>query len=83
MLHMRTRYILMAAICPSQGALDLTLRQRGHRQLCGRRHAFRRSSLRMNGGSGVEADAKGSPIDFYYWPVPCGWKVDATWVVLC
>ena len=32
-------------------------------------------SLRMRGGEGGSDGERGEHIDFYYWPVPCGWKV--------
>jgi len=38
-------------------------------------HNLAYAPLRMRSGDGNPPTAQKSAIDFYYWPVPCGWKV--------
>ena len=56
---------------PSFGTNSVN-KQNTHRS---RIHNLAHAPLRMRGGDGNPLTAQKSAIDFYYWPVPCGWKV--------
>jgi hypothetical protein len=69
------RFLLAAVACATV-AVGLKVPWTWTRSHCSPARCLRTESrvvsLRMRRGEGRR---EGPPIDFYYWPVPCGWKV--------